>query len=49
MPKKKRTKKELEHDIELLEEFISDVDYYWIDLSEARAEYRKRFGKEYEY
>lgn len=49
MVKKKQTKKELEHMIELLDEYLADTDGVYLDLQELQAEYKKRFGKEYEY
>lgn len=49
MEKKKQTKKELQEYIELLEEAIQDGDYAYNDQMEAQKEYKKRFGKEYEF
>ena len=49
MKQKKQTKKELQEYIELLEEAIQDGDYAYSDQMEAQKEYKKRFGKEYEF
>ena len=49
-PKKIRlTKKKLEREIELTEEYLSDIDYMQDELHELQKEYKKRYGKEYEY
>ena len=52
MPKPKtkpETKAELEAYIELLDEAIQDGDCAYQDQIEAQKEYKKRFGKEYEW
>lgn len=43
------TKKQLAKYIEDIEEFILDADNLYIDLRNAQDEYKKRYGKEYEY
>lgn len=46
---KRLTKKQLEQRIEEIEEIMADADNLYLDLREAQEEYKKRYGKEYEY
>lgn len=49
MKKERLTKKQLEQRIEDIEEFMLDADNLYRDLRDAQDEYKKRYGKEYEY
>jgi hypothetical protein len=49
MKEKKLTKKQLQQEIEDINDLLSDADCLYYDLKEAQAEYKKRYGKEYEY
>lgn len=45
----RETKQELQQRIELLDEAINDGDVAVIEQNEVQKEYKKRYGKEYEY
>jgi hypothetical protein len=49
MKQKRQTKKELQEYIEMLEEAIQDGDHAYQEKIGAQNEYKKRFGKEYEW